>query len=67
MELQYSVARDEYLAAIKAHSDALAALKSESPAVIAEYERVSTELQRRHDAYRRATDNLTAVIQGQSN
>ena len=62
MEAQFFVARDEYLGAIKAHSDALAAgLKSESSEVDAEYDRAYAELQRRQDAYRRATENLRAV------
>jgi hypothetical protein len=62
MEAQFFVARDEYLAAIQAHSAALAAgLRSDSSEVDAEYERASTELQQRQDAYRRATENLRSV------
>jgi hypothetical protein len=62
MESQFLRARDEYIAAIKAHSDALgAALESETLDFDAEYDQTSEELQRKHEAYRQATDDIRAV------
>jgi hypothetical protein len=62
MERQFFTARDEYIAAIKAHSDALvAALEVETPDAHAEYERTSATLQRKAEAYRQATDDIREV------
>jgi len=67
MEAQFFKAREEYIAAIQAHSDALAAaLETETLDVDAEYERASAELQRKHEAYRQATDDIRAVNSRQS-
>lgn len=67
MEAQFFKAREEYIAAIQAHSDALAAaLETETLDVNAEYERASAELQRKHEAYRQATDDVRAVNSRQS-
>jgi hypothetical protein len=67
MEAQFFKAREEYIAAIQAHSDALAAaLETETLDVNAEYERTSAELQRKHEAYRQATDDIRAVNSRQS-
>ena len=67
MEAQFFKAREEYIAAIRAHSDALAAaLETETLDVNAEYERASAELQRKHEAYRQATDDIRAVNSRQS-
>ncbi len=52
-------ARDEYIAAIKAHADALAAaITTEAIEVNSAYERASMELTRKQEAYRQATKNL---------
>jgi len=62
MEAQFFKARDEYIAAIQAHSDALAtAVETEALDSDAEYERATAELERKHEAYRQATDDITAV------
>lgn len=62
MEAQFFKARDEYVAAIKAHSDALAAaLETEALDADTEYERASAELQRKFEVYRQATDDIKAV------
>jgi hypothetical protein len=62
MEAQFWKARDEYIDAIKTHSEALAAaIETETPEADAEYERVSAELQRKHEAYRQATDDIRSV------
>ena len=63
MEAQFFKARDEYIAAIKTHSDALAAaLETATPAdADGEFERASAELQRKHEAYWQATDDIRAV------
>ena len=62
MESQFFRARDEYVAAIKAHSDALAAaLETETLDADAEYERTAEDLERKHEAYRQATDDIRAV------
>jgi len=62
MKGQFLKARDEYIAAIRAHSDVLAAaMTTETTDVNAEYERASFELAQKQEAYRRATDNLTAI------
>ena len=67
MEAQFFKARDEYIAAIRTHGNALAAaLMSEASDVNAEYERTSTELMRKQEAYRRATDDLRALNVRQS-
>lgn len=62
METQFFKARDEYLAAIKAHSDALAAaLEAETLDADAEYERAAENLERKHETYRQATDDIRSV------
>lgn len=62
MEAQFFKARDEYIAAIKAHSHALAAsIETETADADAEYERATAELERKHEAYRQATDDIRAV------
>jgi len=67
MEAQFFKARDEYIAAIRAHTDALAAaLKTEAADVSAEYERAASELGRKQQAYLRATDDLRALNVRQS-
>jgi len=67
METQFFKARDEYLAAIKIHSDALAAsLETATLDADAEYERASEELERKREAYRQATDDIRAVNSRQS-
>jgi hypothetical protein len=67
METQFFKARDEYLAAIKIHSDALAAaLETATLDADAEYERAVEELERKHGAYRQATDDIRAVNSRQS-
>jgi hypothetical protein len=67
METQFFKARDEYVAAIKAHSDALsAALEAETLDGDAEYERASADLERKHETYRQATDDVRAVNSRQS-
>ena len=59
---EFERARDEYIAAIKAHADALtAALKSQGVEVSQEYERSSMDLSRKQEAYRRATENLRGL------
>ena len=58
-------ARDEYVAAIQAHSDALfAALETE--AAEAEYEQATMNLDQKREAYRRATDDLRALTSRKS-
>jgi len=67
MEAQFFKARDEYIAAIRAHADALAAaLKTEAADVNAEYERAASELGQKQQAYLRATDDLRALNVRQS-
>jgi len=62
MESQFFRARDEYIAAIKAHSDALAAaLDAETLDSDEEYESTTEDLERKHEAYRQATDDIRAV------
>jgi len=62
VEAQFFKARHEYIAAIHAHSDALAAaLETEAPDVDVEYERATSELERKHEAYRQASDDIRAV------
>ena len=62
MESQFFKARDEYIAAITTHSDALAvAIEAKTDDVNSEYERASADLERKHEAYRQATDDITAV------
>ena len=59
---EFERARDEYIAAIRAHADALAsALTSEAEELNREYERASTDLIRKQEAYRRATENLRGL------
>ena len=63
MEMEFHRARDEYIAAITIHSDALAdALKPEAADVNEAFDRASRALQRKQEAYRRATDNLRSLI-----
>jgi len=67
MEAQFLKAHVEYIAAIRIHANALAAtVKTEAADVKAEYERASTELMRKQEAYRRATDDLRALNVRQS-
>jgi len=67
METQFFKARDEYLAAIKIHSDALAAaLETATLDADAEYARASEDLERKREAYRQATDDIRAVNSRQS-
>ena len=55
----FEKARDEYIAAINAHANALvAALGADSDTVNREYERASTDLMRKHAAYHQAAENL---------
>ena len=62
METRFRMARDEYLAAIRAHAEALElALKAEDADVDEEYERASASLQRKLEAYRQATDDLRSL------
>jgi len=62
METRFREARDEYIAAIRAHAEALeSAVKTESADVNEEYERASTSLQRKQEAYRQATDDLRSL------
>jgi hypothetical protein len=59
LELRFRMARDEYIAAIRTHAEALeSALKTVSPDVNEEYERASASLERKREAYRQATDDL---------
>jgi predicted transcriptional regulator len=61
VEAQFFKARSEYIAAIRAHADALAAaIGAETLDLDAEYER-AVDLQRKHEAYRQATDDVRAV------
>ena len=61
VEARFFKARNEYIAAIKTHSDALtAAIGAETCDLDAEYERAE-DLQRKHEAYRQATDDVRAV------
>jgi len=62
MRTQFLKARDEYIAAIHAHSQALAAaIGAETLDLDAEYHRASADLERKHEAYRLATDDIRAV------
>ena len=62
METRFRAARDEYIAAIRAHAEALeSALKTESADVNQEFERASANLQRKQEAYHRATDDLRSL------
>jgi hypothetical protein len=62
MQTRFRIAHDEYIAAIKAHREALeSALKIESADVNEEFERASASLQRKHEAYLRATDDLRSL------
>lgn len=55
----FEKARDEYIAAVKTHADAIvAAFESDSDAIDQEYERASTDLMRKQQAYRQAAENL---------
>ena len=61
VEARFFKARNEYIAAINTHSDALAAaIGAETLDLVAEYERAE-DLQRKHEAYRQATDDVRAV------
>ena len=56
---EFEKARDEYIAAIKAHGGAVdAALVTDSDEVNREYERASMDLMRKQEAYRSATENI---------
>ena len=56
---QFLKACEDYIAAIKAHADALTALlEANTPKVNQELEAATTALLRKEEAYRRATDNL---------
>jgi hypothetical protein len=62
METRFREARDEYIAAIKAHAEALElALKTEDADVNEEYESASASLQRKQEAYLRATDDVRSL------
>lgn len=62
LEGQFFKARDEYIAAIRVHSETLAAgLKTEADDVNTEYELATRDLDRKREAYRRATDNLKSL------
>jgi hypothetical protein len=62
MEIRFRMAYDEYVAAIKAHREALeSALKTESADINQEFDSVSAILQRKQEAYRQATDDLRSV------
>jgi hypothetical protein len=62
LEVQFFKARDEYIAAIKIHSDALAAaMQTEAIDANAEYDRASRELEQKRGAYRRATEDLRGL------
>ena len=55
----FEKARDEYIAAVRTHADALApTFDMDSDAINREYERVSTDLLRKHAAYHQAAENL---------
>src|SRR5579863_10768631 len=59
MGKQFLQARDDYIAAIKAHADALTAyMETNAVEIRQEYERATTALKQKQEAYRRATDNL---------
>ena len=60
--IAFEKARDEYIAAIKAHANALAvALGADSDDVDREYERASTDLMRKQWAYHQAAENLREI------
>jgi hypothetical protein len=62
METRFRMAHDEYIAAIRAHREALElALKTESADVNQEFDRASASLQRKQEAYLRATDDLRSL------
>ena len=62
MEAQFYKARDEYIAAIRARASALGnAIKTEATDANDEYERATTDLLRKEEAYRRATHNLKSL------
>jgi hypothetical protein len=62
LRAQLVKAREDYIGAIHAHSDVLTtALESEGFDVHSEYQLVSEELDRKHEAYRQATDDIRAV------
>ena len=55
----FEKARDEYIAAINTHADGVAAgLKANSDGFDQQYERASTDLMRKQEAYRQAVENL---------
>ena len=59
MGKQFLKACDEYIAAIKAHADALtASLETDAPEGNRAYEQATAALMQKHEAYRQATDNL---------
>jgi hypothetical protein len=56
------MAYDEYIAAIRAHREALeSALNTESVDVDQEFDRAAANLQRKQEAYLRATDDLRSL------
>ena len=62
METRFRMAYDEYIAAIKAHKEALeSALKTESADINQEFDNTSAMLQRKQEAYLRATDDLRSL------
>jgi len=62
MTRRFRMAHDEYIAAIRAHREALeSALKTASADVNEEYEMASASLQRKQEAYLRATDDLRSL------
>jgi hypothetical protein len=59
---EFEKARDEYIAAIKAHAGAVdAALAADSDEVNREYAQASMDLMRKQEAYRSATENIRAL------
>ena len=62
MEMRFQMAYDEYIAAITAHKEALeSALKTESADINQEFDNASATLQRKQDAYIRATNDLRSL------
>ena len=62
MEIRFRMAYDEYIAAIKAHREALeSALKTDSADINQEFDSVSAILQRKQEAYIRASDDLRSL------
>ena len=62
MEMRFQMAYDEYIAAIKAHREALeSALKTESADINQEFDSASAILERKEEAYIRAADDLRSL------